>query len=330
MMRLIPTSIKPGPIPFNVYTYEDGKGYVLFCRAGITVANKHIEYLQQRERTFYFTSDQQEDFYEYTMKNLAEIVGSAETRDTQKAQVIHDIGKGFLEKNLSPHIYSNINEEGTAIVNSIFDFLQSSRRGSEYLLAMTSTEPYLISHSLNVCNLSILVGMSMLGKNEEQLKLLGLAGLLHDMGKFIVSRAILMKSEKLDPDEMAEMRRHVTYGYQALKQRGVAEEVLAVVLCHHERSDGSGYPMGLLHDQIDVLTRIVSVVDVYDAITSKKPYKDSRSITEAVDEMASHRNEFDPVVMETLFEIVIKNRQLIEHYMKKYENLDPSEIPNFI
>jgi len=116
---------------------------------------------------------------------------------------------------------------------------------------------------------------TLIGLSEEELNTLYWAALLHDVGKLAVAQSVLTKSGRLTSEELEEIRRHPTYGADLLM--GISphlEQVAAAVRSHHERWDGKGYPQGISGDQIPLLARIVSVIDVYEALTSPRPYRD--------------------------------------------------------
>ncbi|MDR2884991.1 MAG: HD-GYP domain-containing protein [Deferribacteraceae bacterium] len=132
---------------------------------------------------------------------------------------------------------------------------------------------YTFTHSVNVSVLSIALGRR-LGVSADEMANLGLAGLLHDVGKMMISDEIINKPGKLNEDELKIIRMHPTYGYDYLKEHSkVTDDVLFAVRHHHEKSDGSGYPDGLTEKDIPKFAKIISIADVYDAITSERSYK---------------------------------------------------------
>lgn len=132
---------------------------------------------------------------------------------------------------------------------------------------------YTAEHCLNVCILAIAFGRH-LRMAEDDLHLLGLCGLLHDVGKMHIPSEILDKPGRLTADEFAIMKTHTVLGHEILQRQSgsLPELALNVVLNHHERPDGKGYPRGLHEREIAEFTRIISVVDAYDAITSNRCY----------------------------------------------------------
>jgi len=164
-----------------------------------------------------------------------------------------------------------------------------------WLTLLKRKDEYTSYHSINVCVLSVLFGRH-LGLTEGELKVLGLGALLHDIGKMRVPVTLLNKTSPLTPLELAEMHRHPEHGTAMLAAReGVPPQVREIVYNHHERVDGSGYPRGLKGEQIGLFPMLVSVVDVYDAMTSDRAYHLRISPHEALNVMygwaASHFKE---------------------------------------
>ena len=141
------------------------------------------------------------------------------------------------------------------------------------LARLKTQDDYTFMHSVAVCGLMIALGRQ-LGLNEDEIREAGMAGLVHDLGKAMVSLDILNKPGKLTDAEFNEMKAHPRYGYDMLLEgRGVGEIPLDVALHHHEKVDGSGYPDRLDAETITLFAKMGAVCDVYDAITSDRPYK---------------------------------------------------------
>ena len=164
------------------------------------------------------------------------------------------------------------------------------------LARLKTVDDYTYMHSVAVCALMVALGRT-LGMDEAQCRQAGLAGLIHDMGKAVIPLEILNKAGKLTAEEFEVIKTHPARGHALLSEaRGVAEEALDVVLHHHERMDGKGYPHGLAGDAITRIARMGAVCDVYDAVTSNRPYKAGWDPAESIAHMASWQGHFDRTV----------------------------------
>lgn len=149
------------------------------------------------------------------------------------------------------------------------------------LMDLKNYDDYIYRHSVNVAVLSTIIGIGA-GYGTEELKDLCLSAIFHDLGKILIDERILNKPGKLNAMENEVVRRHPQLSYDMLYDRwNIPSRVKAGVLCHHENEDGSGYPRGISGDKIHPFARIIHVADVYDALSSKRPYKEACSYSEA-------------------------------------------------
>jgi HD-GYP domain-containing protein (c-di-GMP phosphodiesterase class II) len=182
------------------------------------------------------------------------------------------------------------------LVNDIAESVYRNPGALVSLARLKTADDYSYMHSVAVCALMVSLGRT-LRLSEAQCKEAGLAGLLHDMGKALMPSEILNKPGKLSDDEFAVMRSHPERGHAMLVEGGGASDaVLDVCLHHHEKIDGSGYPHKLSGDAISLYARMGAVCDVYDAITSDRPYKAGWDPAESIARMASWQGHFDAAV----------------------------------
>ncbi|RRZ95902.1 HD-GYP domain-containing protein [Erwinia sp. 198] len=160
------------------------------------------------------------------------------------------------------------------------------------VVRLKTHDDYTYLHSVAVCALMVSLARQ-LNLNDEQTRLAGTAGLLHDVGKAGVSLEILNKPGKLTDDEFNVMKQHPVMGEDLLRRSGENEAVLDVALHHHEKINGSGYPHGLKGKDISQLARMAAICDVYDAVTSNRPYKAGWNPASAMHQMASWEGHFD-------------------------------------
>lgn len=164
--------------------------------------------------------------------------------------------------------------------------------------AIEAKDPYTHGHCEQVAHLGRLTAEQM-GLDERMLSVVCFGGLLHDVGKIGVSDGVLNKAGKLLPEEWDLMRSHVRIGRDLLSRVPVLERVADVVLHHHERVDGGGYPDGLTGEQISLAARIIAVADSYSAMTTRRSYRESMTKEEACAELVRCKGtHFDPAVVE--------------------------------
>lgn len=185
-----------------------------------------------------------------------------------------------------------------AVAEDIADSVTRNAGALISLARVKTADEYTYMHSVAVCALMVALGRQ-LGLPDELVRAAGFAGLLHDVGKADVPLEILNKPGKLTDDEFAIIREHPRKGWQRLRAAGITNEAaLDVCLHHHERVDGTGYPEGLSGEALTLLARMGAVCDVYDAITSNRPYKAGWDPAESLRRMASWKGHFDERVFQ--------------------------------
>jgi HD-GYP domain-containing protein (c-di-GMP phosphodiesterase class II) len=189
---------------------------------------------------------------------------------------------------------------------------QHMRKGREFGLGMVRAlaqaievrDSYTSGHCQRVSDMSIRIGERM-GLDEWTVIYLKWAAMVHDVGKIGIPEEVLNKKGKLTPLEYEIMQQHPSLGASIIKDIPFGDQVLDGVLHHHERLDGKGYPFGLAGDQIGLQARIITVCDVWDALTSQRSYRLAMTYNEALHIMELGRgSQFDPIVLDHFFEII--------------------------
>jgi putative nucleotidyltransferase with HDIG domain len=206
-----------------------------------------------------------------------------------KGRMVELFSEARMGRAVSPAAVEPLVEEISASVTRHPDALISVARLKRH-------DDYTYLHSVAVCALMIALARQ-LRLPDDQIREAGIGGMLHDIGKAAMPLSVLNKPGALTDDEYRVMKAHPVRGFEMLREGGGASAAaLEIALHHHEKFDGSGYPHGLAGEDIDLLSRMGAVCDVYDAISSNRPYKNAWSPAESVRRMAAWKGHFDPQV----------------------------------
>lgn len=188
--------------------------------------------------------------------------------------------------------------------------LQEGRNGIhvfEMLQGIRDYDDITYVHSLNVALICNVFG-GWLKMPEEEIRLLTVSGLLHDIGKMLVPKEIIQKEVRLTADEYEVVKTHALKGYQALKDFPIDIKIKYAALMHHERCDGSGYPNGFKSEQISDFAKIIAIVDVYDAMTSNRKYRNAICPFDVVENFERDGFlKFDPKYLMVFLERIIQS-----------------------
>jgi HD-GYP domain-containing protein (c-di-GMP phosphodiesterase class II) len=168
---------------------------------------------------------------------------------------------------------------------------------------MATRDPYTVGHQRRVSQIACTIGRVM-GLSEDRLRDLRMAGTLHDLGKFAIPSDLLSKPGKLTPQEFALIKTHPQVAYNILEPVTLPGNTAQIILQHHERLNGSGYPQGLKGEEILLEARILGVADVMEAMCSHRPYRASLGLAESLDELTRNKGIlYDAAVVETCLKL---------------------------
>jgi HD-GYP domain-containing protein (c-di-GMP phosphodiesterase class II) len=226
-------------------------------------------------------------------ETLKEIIADKKLPPEMKARVIHEHSVDMMKclwKNPTGEKLAEFKKSVVCVVENIL----TDDATNKHLLKLTDYDYNTYVHSVNVGVLALSLAKELFKKqNRHDMHALGAGFFLHDLGKVAIDEGIINKPGKLTDEEMAIMRRHPGMGFKLLHEtKQITEESRLIVLQHHERYNGSGYPRGLRGSEIHIYGRICSVADVFDALVSKRPYKAQKKPFEALkimkEEMIDH------------------------------------------
>jgi putative nucleotidyltransferase with HDIG domain len=230
--------------------------------------------------------------------SLKDEVERATKLRARSAQAMRDL---FGEARLGKAIDTSVC--GT-LVNEVAESIDRNPDAFRSVARLKNADEYTYMHSVTVCALMVSLGRE-LGMDEAECRQAGLAGMLHDLGKALMPQDVLNKPGKLTPEEFDIIKQHPVKGYELLKQaRDIPEGVSDVCLHHHERYDGTGYPDKLAGEGITLLARMGAICDVYDAVTSNRPYKAGWDPAYAIAQMASWKGHFDTQIFKSFIRCI--------------------------
>ena len=209
-----------------------------------------------------------------------------------------------------------INEELSETYNRLEQAYLESIQTVRYTVEARDT--YTRGHSDRVSEISVLIG-EQLGLTEEDIKRLRIGGLFHDVGKIGIPDSILQKNAKLTDEEYSEIKNHPTIGAHILSTATIFQDIIPIVKHHHERYDGKGYPSQLKGENIPYLARIAAVADAFDAMTSRRVYRDSLDLDFVISEIEKNKGtQFDPKIADAFLDILKNKPELIKEIQEKY------------
>lgn len=249
-----------------------------------------------------------------TIKRL-EIQGYCEKSDKfdQLLLLIESGIKSIEQMNTIKTINKQLHDKNEELERAYLDTIGILRQTVE------AKDPYTRGHSDRVSEYSVLIGKK-LGLDEKTLHILKIGGLFHDIGKIGIPDSILLKESKLSDEEYSQIKNHPMIGVHMLGDAAIFTDILPIVKHHHERYDGRGYPSQLVGDDIPYVARIATVADTFDAMTSKRSYRDSLPIDVVRAEIERcSGTQFDPNIAKVFLDIMNNDFDLIREIQEKYK-----------
>ena len=249
-----------------------------------------------------------------TIKRL-DIQGYCEKSDKfdQLLLLIESGIKSIEQMNTIKTINKQLHDKNEELERAYLDTIGILRQTVE------AKDPYTRGHSDRVSEYSVLIGKK-LGLDEKTLHILKIGGLFHDIGKIGIPDSILLKESKLSDEEYSQIKNHPMIGVHMLGDAAIFTDILPIVKHHHERYDGRGYPSQLVGDDIPYVARIAAVADTFDAMTSKRSYRDSLPIDVVRAEIERcSGTQFDPNIAKVFLDIMDNDFDLIREIQEKYK-----------
>jgi putative nucleotidyltransferase with HDIG domain len=267
---------------FDVYL-KIGENFVLFASKDLPIGSDHIKRIQKDQIiSIYIKTGEERAYKEYLSQNMSRLAASEGIQRDEKSRLMYDSAMSAMttlfDKPDTPESIIAAKDVTDAIMGNILE----DDHAFASLVKVTSYDYYTYTHSINVIVYSLGFGKR-LGLSFDELQILGHGAALHDIGKSKIPPEVLNKPGRLTEEEFEIIKSHPKKGVEILEALGETDaRVLDAVNFHHEKIDGSGYPKGIKGDLIPLSARIVAIVDVFDALNSKRVYKDAMGTFETL------------------------------------------------
>lgn len=270
---------------------------VLYSERNVRFSEKARQRLLENDMdTVYILSTAQEAYGRYIERNLAAILADEEISVEEKSEALYVSACGLVESVLeAPESLENIQRTKDVVKNTV-NFMLSDRDAFASLLQQVSLDYHIYTHSVNVVTYSVSLAQRSGFGSPATLRELAIGALLHDVGKSRIDHEILVADGTLSERQWEEMKLHPRYGYDILASTGAVGEIaLDIVLHHHEKRRGGGYPDNIDGDTLSPFVRIVSIADIFDALTTNRSFQRARKSFPALSIMRTKlANDLDP------------------------------------
>ncbi len=259
--------------------------FVLYCvRDAVFDDEKKNMLVAQKIKSLFIKKDEQQAFFEYLENNFQHIISDTSISTDERTKVVHGAATNLV-KDIFNDPKSGTIERTKEFAHNMVDYVNKDSKAAESLLKVAVHEYYTYTHSVSVAAVGTLFGQD-IGLGVKDLKGLCAGILVHDVGKTRISTDILNKKGKLTKEEFDIIKKHPELGVEVLEETGIEfKEERIITIQHHENFDGTGYPYGLKKEEIHPCGKIARIIDVYDALTSKRSYADALRPFSALREM---------------------------------------------
>jgi putative nucleotidyltransferase with HDIG domain len=276
----------PVPIPhlrvdtitdFNLYLKPREEHIpVLYRHKNLAFTQETCNRLRESNVDVLFVDSIEEDTYRhYLERHLAEVLTDPHVTVETKCTIVYTSARGLVKDVLEDPRSGTMISRSSTLVEHMTDFMLKEKTALESLMKVTSFDYYTYTHSVNVYVFGVSL-LQRLGADADTLRRYGMGGLLHDVGKSMIDPAIINCRGKLSAEQWEMMKMHPVYGCEILEAQGVRDDlVFDVTRHHHEKLSGRGYPDGLTDGQLSRFVRVTTIADIFDALTTKRSYKEA-------------------------------------------------------
>ncbi len=264
-----------------------GRNFILYCERGVAFTLEVRKRLVENKIAHLFIQQgDRQDYSRYLADHLAAILHDPTMSVQEKTAILYDSSQAMVEELFTtPFAHENVSRVKEVVRHTV-DLISDDNFRLEDLLRNISCDYYIYTHSVNVVAYSVALAMQAGYNDHATLREIANGALLHDVGKSKLPREMLDKNDELSEPEWEQVRQHPQMGFDMLSQsHAIGEIALDIVLHHHERLDGSGYPHGLINSKVSPFVRIVAVADVFDALTTDRFHQPRKTSFQALHTM---------------------------------------------
>ena len=305
------TSLVVGAVTdFNLYTrpHEDAPP-VLYREQNLAfTAEDRIRLQESGVVELFVTEADETKFRHYIESNLSAILLDKAKDSEEKASLAYYCSQGLVADVFNDPRSTESIERSKTLVQNMAEFMFQDESSLSNLMRLMSFDYYTYTHSVNVFVFSLSLAHHCGIDNVEALRELGEGALLHDIGKSQLDPELVAYEGTYTEEQYEQMKRHTVLGYELLKEQGCFSPImLSIVRSHHERVNGTGYPDGLKGDEINPFVRICAIAEIFDSMTTRRPYKEAAKSFNALSLMRDEiREEIDPIYFKAFVEMLGK------------------------
>lgn len=266
---------------FDVYL-RTGNDYFLIKPKASSITDLNLTKYGERTPYLYLRTKDQEAFFKKVDKHIETLISDHSVPLKQKAALLSDKAVDIVDKIFADPSHPEHLKSAQRVTQNFLSFVAQDRLAFLHLVDVSINDHYTYAHSVGVAAYCLATAISA-GYQGEQVVNIGLAGLLHDIGKSQIDPNIINKKGPLDEREWAEMKKHPQIGAELLRaHRGINDLVILGTEAHHENNLGTGYPKGLIASKLDPIVSIISIADTFSALTTKRSYSNPRDSLSAL------------------------------------------------
>jgi len=302
--------MQPGTVtPVNLYLRGKAGGpFILYKRAHTPLREDIRERLiANRVESLYLRTEDRAAYDDYVEENITAIVRDGLLPRRKACRIIYETSGRVMERLFNdPRSGKSMQRARKAVQATVLSILDDPETLWD-TLSMAEQDYYTHTHCVNVSLLLVGVSRDVLGITDaSELERIGLGGIFHDIGKSRIPPEILNKPGRLTPEEFAHIKHHPQLGVEiASAHRRIAPTTRQIILSHHEHYNGAGYPRGVASGTLSAVVRMANIVDVYDALTTRRPYSDARPAYDALRLMLDRMDaELDRELLERFVEFL--------------------------